>query len=335
MKKFSLVLFVILLLIVPAFAQSQAETYRAKAVRLNNDGKFEEAAAEISKAIALEPGNADLYLLRAYIYQFNKNIKALVEDVNKAVELDPFNKENIIRGTRYLLDSQQCERVITIVNEYILKNPQSDEAYDARFRAKTCLEDMAGAFEDISKAIELNPKSSIHRSNQANLLSRMGDSEKALELFSSVIAFFETNLAKTKTENDKVTLKRELAMLYITRAQTFERKEDMNSAVADLTKAVQLMPTDYFLRIRARAYRKTRKFAEAVNDYTEAIRLAKGSAFDLYLERGDAFMESGKYVEALQDYEQSLKLDQQLKEIVERRITLAREKIQAVTNQPK
>ncbi|HEX8370317.1 MAG TPA: hypothetical protein VF604_17350 [Pyrinomonadaceae bacterium] len=44
---------------------------------------------------------------------------------------------------------------------------------------------------------------------------------------------------------------------------------------------------------------------------------------------------SGKYNEALHDYEQSLKLDQQLKDILEKRIVLAKEKMQADENQPK
>lgn len=85
--------------------------------------RFNEAIAEISKAIDLSPKWANLYYRRALIYNELMNLDNAMADSNKAIELDP----------------------------------KFDGAYGVRALTKTNLKDYSGAITDCNKALEINP----------------------------------------------------------------------------------------------------------------------------------------------------------------------------------
>lgn len=334
MKKLSLIIFAVFLCAFPTTAQTGVEALTQKATRLTGEGKLDEALIEINRALAIAPNRAGLYLQRAGIYQLAKNVRALVEDVNKAVGIEPLNERNVLLGARYLSTVGQYPQELAILNAFILKIPTSGEAYYARSQARWRLGDITGAFDDILTAIELNPNKTTYYSSRLVFFLQICDSKSDLEIFKRVVAFLEDISATAKTENDRTILKRDLTKIYLSRAGIFENNKDIDSLIADLTRAVELTPADYIFRRRAQVYHKNLRFAEAVADYTEAIRVSE-NAFGLYLERGDVLLDAEKYDEALLDYEQALNLTRQFKSFVEKKIDLVKEKMQAGENRLK
>lgn len=321
--KFQVLIFLVFLssaFSIATTAQTDVEGLLKKSAEYEQQDKLEEAVGELTKAIAIQSDNADLYLRRANLYRFLDKKELLAADVNKAASLKPDDKQVILTAARLLRNIQKCTESLSVLNAYIFKNAGSDEVIFARAHGNMCLGDWASAYQDVSKASELNPDNSLYRTSQAGLLAKLGDSANSAEQFNLLIKVLETKLAKTTSEGRKESIKRDLANVYRTRAGANHTKADTVSEFADLAKFVEYSPTDFSYRQRAKIYQDHQMYSEAIADYTEAIRLSPAESI-FTLERGDVFAEAKKYDEALKDYEQSLKLDPTLKEIVEQRIS--------------
>ncbi len=106
------------------------------------------------------------------------------------------------------------------------------------------------------------------------------------------------------------------AMDFSLRGSAWLRKGDYDQAVADLTAAIRLDPTDanaYINRATARE-RKRRpvhdkeSYVKIIADYTEAIRLEPTNS-QAYLYRGSMFHENGAFYSAIEDYTRWIRLN--------------------------
>jgi tetratricopeptide (TPR) repeat protein len=98
---------------------------------------------------------------------------------------------------------------------------------------------------------------------------------------------------------------------YYNRANTYDRLERYEDALADWTKALKITPTDLpygksdVLLNRGDVFFKLNKYEEAFNDYNVAMQLNKDYPKGLaraYITRGDAYLNLKKYEKALADY---------------------------------
>lgn len=317
-------------------AQTEAATLVEKARLFYNDQKFSEAVAEISKAIAFEPGNADLYITRAeYNFLLEKKTDVL-NDAQKAVSLAPTDKKILYFSAQILRQSGQYEQALKISDSHIALGDADRFAWGLRVSIKTHLKDFIGAFEDATAAAEIFPQDSIFKQNQANLIRLMGDSDKALEMYNKQIAALETRFNKTKDANEKTQLKRDLISFLFSRSGILFSKLENEQAKSDLIKAIEYEPTESNYFRRAKSYRQQKMYAESVADLNKVVGM--NGQFDkavLFIERGDVLYSMQKYAEAIADYERALKLDEtHLKDLMQNRIKLAKQKME-VSNQPK
>jgi len=335
MKKLTLVVLAVLFFAFPAFAQDRVEDIVKKARDLMGDEKPVEAAAEISKAIAIEPQNPDLYITRAGFYFHLENRAEILKDAQRAAALAPTDRKILYFAALILQRSQQHKEALKISDELMALGDVDRFGWGLRVQIKTHLQDFFGAFEDAATAIELFPEDANLRQNQANLVRLMGNSDKALEMYNSLIAAGEKKLAKTKDENQKVSLNRSQSMFLFSRAGLNFSKFSREQALADLIKAVEYLPEGSSYFQRARIYRDQKMFAEAVADFSKILEANLN--FDkslVYLERGDTYFFSQKYTEAVADYEEAVKLNESMREFTQKRIAQIKQKT-AETNQPK
>jgi tetratricopeptide (TPR) repeat protein len=85
-------------------------------------------------------------------------------------------------------------------------------------------------------------------------------------------------------------------------------KEDYELAIASLTSYIKHYPKhDAGYVCRAIAYTKMRKYDDAINDYTEAIKLNPQE--DTYSSRGMVYADMNNYDKAIEDFSEAIKLD--------------------------
>ena len=336
MNKISFIVLAVFCFAFNSFAQTEVETIIEKANRLLNlDNQPEAAIVEINKAIAIEPQNGRLYAARANFYRFTENNAEVLNDAQKAAQLSPTDRDVLYAGALVLHQTQQENEALKIADQLITLGDVNRFGWSLRIQIKMQLEDFAGAFEDVTTALELFPQENMFRQNQAVLLRLTGDPEKAMAIYNAVIASLETKLNKPKYQSQKEQIVRDLTNFLFSRAGYYLSKSNTESAQADLTKAVNYAPTDSNYYRRAKVYRELKMYAEAEADLTKSLEVFK--TFDkiqILIERGDIYVYERKYDEALKDYRETLKLDATLKEMFDQRVEWLNQMREKSPNQP-
>ena len=117
--------------------------------QLLQDGKVIEAIEAYSKALQINPENADIYSDRGVAHLHNMDKQKCFADLNKAIELQP---------------------------DYAYR-------YAAMAFAKNNFGDLEGAVADYQKAVELDPNDAVAQNNLGLLLEQQGYKKSADERF--------------------------------------------------------------------------------------------------------------------------------------------------------
>ena len=100
-----------------------------------------------------------------------------------------------------------------------------------------------------------------------------------------------------------------LAPAYVLRGLAHAAKERHNEAIADFTKASELMPDDERpLLLRAATYQEKKDFDRAITDFTEVLR-KKPEEVPVYISRGLCYAQKEDDDKALADFEKAVQLD--------------------------
>lgn len=335
MKIIPLVFLSILIFSVSLFGQSEIESFLTKSNQLRNESKFDEAIVELSKAIAVQSNDANLYIERAILYLSTQNKQNLLADVKKASAISPTDKKILYDGNLIVFKSGQYQESLLLVNALIALGEPDLSTLGLKVSILTHLEDFVGAYEEITKAIEMFPNENGLKHNQANLIRLMGDSEAALKNFSVQIVSLENKLSKIENKEAANRLKWDLSELFFSRAKIYQNKFEIEKMKADLLKAVEWHPIPVNYGRRAGFYTKQKMYDNALTDLTKAIELDSEKDVGLFMRRGDVYYSMNKFSEAIKDYEQVLKQKSGLEQFAERRISSAKQKMQENVNQPK
>lgn len=111
----------------PASRESrEAKTFFDRGLEYFNQNRYEDAIAEFSRAIELNPKNHKAYTVRGELKEKQRDLEGALSDFNQAIDLDP----------------------------------KYGPAYLERGEIKTARADYQGAMADYLKALELDPKNS-------------------------------------------------------------------------------------------------------------------------------------------------------------------------------
>ena len=356
MKGFPRFALLILLTALPLAAQHEIESHpiAVQAADYASEGKYADAIATIGKLIELKPDEALPYLARAIYLKRSGDLVTFHKDLEQAAALAP-NDITILIGIERTLGAtsrEGCEQVLAFADSHYSKFPQSSAILGIRSRTKNCLGDAAGAYNDVSLAIELDPRNATYRINRSSFLDRLGDRSQALKLLAELIGSLKTTISASKDQEEKAAAKRELPSAFNSRARIHERNGDSELALVDLTKAVELSDQETYLRARFDLFMKMQRFPEAAADISSIIERRKQERgllvganlppdwqtklertdATLFTARGDIYVQIGKYDEAIADYARSAKLDPSTKDEAEKKAAIASQKKAAFQN---
>jgi tetratricopeptide (TPR) repeat protein len=255
----------------------------------------------------------------------------ILKDAKKAATIDPTDKKVLYSAALVLQQSRQHEEALKIADALMALGDVNWFGWQLLVSIKTHLEDFVGAFESVTTAIELFPQVASLKQNQANLLRLMGDSDKALAMFTVLINKSTATLKKAKTDGEKQSIKRDLSMFLFSRARLNVLKFDKTQGISDANAAVELSLEKYSYISRARIYLDLKMYDEALADFTKAIDFAKNDDDEdvsYLLSRGDIYFDLKRYAEALKDYEQVIIMDEkQMKVLLQERINFIKRKM--------
>jgi tetratricopeptide (TPR) repeat protein len=215
---------------------------------------------------------------------------------------------------------------ITFYNSSISENPDNVLMYINRGYAKDSRNDLQGAIEDFTKAIELSPNYAVSYNDRGSIYSAEGDFKKAIKDFDEAIeldsnyvdAYNNRGKAYNGTGNynqamidiDKaIELNPSFADAYNNRGVVYSSRGNLDSAVKDYGKAIELNP--YYAKAfnnMGLAYQTKGDLEGAITDYDRAIELDPNLA-EAYYNRGNCYSAEGVFGSAIEDYQKAIELN--------------------------
>ncbi|TWU50316.1 TPR repeat-containing protein YrrB [Candidatus Brocadiaceae bacterium B188] len=238
---------------------------------------------------------ADIYLNRSIIQKENGNIKASLQDVNRAIE---FHCNDAVafcnRGVLYE-KMHDPDRALDDYNKAVALNPDYAPVYYNRGSVYASKEMFDKAIMDYSKAIALYPNSILSYYNRGMVFKMIGRGDLSIGDLTSAIS-----------------LDPKFAPAYAQRGLVYAESGEPEKALADFNRGLELDPTNTEIYMkRSILYADAQRFDEAIADITAFIQYAKDNAFAYYI-RAKAYRGKGDIEKSLEDYNKMIELSPRL-----------------------
>ena len=286
---------------------------------------YEDAIADINKALELNPGNASFYIYKGKIYGLKEDYAKAIEYLKKAIKAEPdFATAYAELGLVYAKQGNEQEFTKNLEKALRLK-PYSGKLYKVRgngyFALKKQdkgirdyetaiglsldleasphlyyywrglelykLEDYEGAVRNFDEAIKLIPDNPLYYSNLGNAYFQMGEKQKGIENYDKAIKLDPGSAEK----------------YYSWRGFQLYSQEDNEETIAEINR-----DPAKFNCIQGYTLFHMGKKKEGIEYYNKAIKLDPESAHLYYSSRGDLLYRQQDYKAALADYNQAIKL---------------------------
>lgn len=264
---------------------------------------LDQAIADLSKAIEINPSYAEAYTERATAYQRKADYSRAIADATKAIELNPsVSLAYRVRGSVYL-QQRDYARALADYSKAIELNPNSTSGYVGRAFTYAEKGDTGPAIDDIEKAFKLGLGYRLEELTQHDLDRIHPLTTKAIERNGQdAIAYFGRGRAYAMNDeweraiadySSAIERDPTLVAAYIYRGKAYqELSYDDPRALADLNKAIELDPKNpHAYLARGLFYADQigsspeRQLADAMADYSKAIEVDPNFAW-AYLYRG-------------------------------------------------
>jgi len=299
--------------------QKKPENYDAYRVRANLHFQVKEYDAVIADAnelIRLKPDAAEGYSNRAMAFYIKRDFDDAIADITQAIRLDPDGDPTAyyMRGSLYNRKGDY-DRAVADASQFIklslahIAKPGTADELRQRLQSQLYSTEVRGGYSERG----------MYRAN-------MGDFENALADYNEIIRLWP-----------------ESSEGYRGRGQFYYWQKQYGLAIPDFDKALQLEPgdnisrsikalallrlgrtdeasveaeaglrigadRDRFLGVRGEVAYEQGKFAQAIDDLSEAVKLAAFESPTYYLHRGQAYEKLGQKALAMADYKTAAEL---------------------------
>lgn len=281
LRKTTVVLYIILLTSIVAYYVIRNISYEKKelsqSARLQKDldsaeklielGKFDQAIAECTKAIELDPKFARAYCDRGFAYLSKGEYDKAISDSTEAIELRPSpawaSFAYYVRGAAYRINNQY-DKAIFDYNKVIELNPEfAAEAYYNRGLIYYYKDQFDRSISDYNKTIELNPKFAEAYRRRGDMWKRKGEYDNTVADYKKAV---ELKPMHPEAYNS-------LAWLLATCPNS--RYRNGAKAIELAEKALEIKEVAYIMDTLAAAYAEAGRFEDATMTQEEAIALSK------------------------------------------------------------
>ncbi|KNC98500.1 uncharacterized protein SPPG_06197, partial [Spizellomyces punctatus DAOM BR117] len=248
--------------------------FQAKARIYQELGMIKLAIVSYSQVIKLKPNNADGYFQRACLFEAENEAVYASEDFKMVRSLDPDNERAIRNLALYSFQRELWNDAVQALSKLIHIAPDDSEAYQYRGRAYAHLGKWDESLQDMTLAIQTNPKQPESFFHRASLL-RERHPWKAIEDYSICLLLDDGPL------NTEACYQR--ALLYY-------KLGEYSYAIADLLAVLDLDPSksQAYLKLGILYMRYMDDFLEALRCFNKCVAI-NPVQLQAYLCRGDLY----------------------------------------------
>ena len=188
---------------------------------------YENAIAEFTEAIKLNPNNAVFYFNCGIAYYRKNDYDNAIANITNAIQLKSDDASFYYNRGRAYNEKKDYDNAITDYTNSIRLNPDYANAYNSRGLTYNKKEDYDSAIKDFIMAIQLNPNSDIYFYNLGRTYYYKNEYKRAITEFTNAIQL---------NPND--------ADAYAYRGYAYYRNKDKDLAIADAKSAKQIDPNN-------------------------------------------------------------------------------------------
>ncbi|MDB9468408.1 tetratricopeptide repeat protein [Dolichospermum circinale CS-539/09] len=294
-------------------------SYLSRGLSYVNLQKYQQAIDDFNQAIQLDPKNADYYHSRGLAYSLLNKHQQAIDDFTQAIQLDPKNAQYYShRGYAYSR-LKKYQQAITDFTKAIQLDPKNAQYYNARGLVYGSLEDYKKAIEDITEAIRLDPKDFLYYASRGIAYSGLKDYKQAISDLTETIRRDPKNapytvggLRYSEFKDNKILISsynKRISIVYKARGDSHWNLKNYKQAINDYTQAIKLDDKNAIYYVgRGFAYFQLKDYKQAINDYSQAIKIDDKNAI-YYNGRGLTYLKLKDYKQAINDFTQAIKLD--------------------------
>lgn len=272
-----------------------ADLYLKRAGYFSKLQKYDEALADYTQAIALDP-KANTYYLRAMCYILRTEHELAYEDLKNALAQEPENIDYLSSMADVCSALKKYEENIAILEKLLAKDSQNAILYAMAGDTSVYLSDIKGAIAHYNNAIKYySDAASKAGISKESLYAAKGNCLKTNAQYSEAVTAYNQSLKIAETTS-----------LYFQRGFCLIQLGEYNEAIKDFTKAIDKnyeVPLSMFQR--GLCYYSTGKYEQAIGDFS-AYEVAFPSKTDSFLYKGLCLQHLKKYSEAIQYLEKSI-----------------------------
>lgn len=220
-------------------------------------GRLDEALADYSAVIDVDPNYAEYYLDRGNVLRRLGRDEEALADYERAIQLSPPFPEVYYNRADVLLAAGDIEAGMAGLDYVIEIDPTFVDAYVNRAGLHVQLGEYDAASRDVAAGLALDPENAHLYCVRGQLLAEKGE-------FAAAIAAYDTAIARDDT----------LQAAWAGRAIIAFDQGELTTAIADLTRALELGDDPALRYNRATAYQAADRRADAVDDLKRALELA-------------------------------------------------------------
>lgn len=227
---------------------------------------------------------------RIGVYLHAQQFEIAIKACDSIFEVQGYDSWTVTRKAVALNHLSRYKESINLLNEAILLDSSSSEAYYWRGNGRKMIGDTSGAIMDYSVAVTIDPQLAVAYNNRGNLLAAQNKNDSAISDF--IIAV-------------KIDSTFSLAWSNLSIALT--RVNLLDSALKCYSKALLIKPTSELYYGRGLLYYKMKYYDLALSDYTNAINLDPTNSV-YYLHRSFAYAELNRRSQMCEDLKSSWNL---------------------------
>jgi tetratricopeptide (TPR) repeat protein len=275
--------------------RSFAIIYSLRGIVYLQCGELDQALADCLKATQIVPDEPQFLLNLGTVYSARGDSDLAIEHWQSVLNSEDIDTRDfaLTNLSAEYGRRREADKAIEYADAAIQRDPDNYVAILNRGRAHRMKGELRQAIEDLSRAIDIYPE-------------RDGFFERAGALFDA------GEWIRAKTDYDKaIELDPWFALAYVNRAITRAKLHELEQAMDDVSRAIQLHPSGkaYYRRGMLRAMEFS-EYALAIDDFTKCLECADdevNTAHVLYT-RAACYSRTGKSRAAVADAEKALEL---------------------------
>jgi len=263
---------------------SNPDYYYARGRAFESLNKYEEAKADFEKVIVFSPKEVDAYVGLGAVCNKMEQFEEALRYLHRASALDKRNKNIYPEKVLTLLGLNRYDQALRVSDTAVIIKDTRENLY---FRGViyTKLNNDVLAKKEFEKSISKDKGYPEPRLALAELLIRNNNSQGAMEQCNEILKRDDRNTDA-----------------YLMRSNVYMKSLDYPSAINDISKNILIDPDnpDFYL-YRGKCYQEFNQHTNAINDFSKYITMNADNP-DAYFARARSYEEIMNYAKAMEDY---------------------------------